>query len=86
MVFDTRNGTGTGEIDLLINTADGIPVGENELSEPLNPGSYNVTWHVDAKPDPNCDPTQQLCEQWVPGNYTANVGTCVPLRWGSGWA
>ena len=76
MLFDTMNGTGTGEIDLLINTVDGIPVGDNELSEPLKPGSYNVTWTVHAKPDPHCDPTQEPCEEWLPGNYTANVGMC----------
>ena len=80
MLFDTKNGTGTGEIDLLINTVDGIPVGDNELSEPLKPGSYNVTWTVHARPDPHCDPTQGPCEEWVPGNYTANVGTYFMYR------
>lgn len=76
MIFDTMNGTGTGEIDFLIQTVDGIPVGNNDLSEPLAPGSYNVTWHMRAKPDPNCDPTQNFCEEWVPGNYTAQVAIC----------
>ena len=80
LLFQTMNGTGTGEIDLEIDTADEIPVGENELEEPLAPGAYNVTWTVAAKPDPNCDPTQQLCEQWIPGKYTANVGTCVSMQ------
>ena len=75
MLFQTQNGTGTGEIDLLINTQDGLPVGENELNEPLKPGTYNVTWSAKAKADPNCDPTQGPCEMWLPGNYTANVGT-----------
>ena len=74
LLFDTRNGTGTGEIDLLINTADGIPLEQGKLSEPLVPGAYNVTWSVEAKPDPNCDPTKEICEEWIPGNYTANVG------------
>ena len=68
------NGTGTGEIDLLILTQDGIPLGDDTLSEPLKPGSYNVTWNVQAKPDPRCDPTQEPCEQWLPGNYTVDVG------------
>ena len=74
LLFQTQNGTGTGEIDLEINTADGIPVGQGQLMEPLAPGGYNVTWTVSAKPDPNCDPTQEPCEEWIPGNYTANVG------------
>ena len=75
MLFQTRKGTGTGEIDLDIDTQDHVPVGEDTLVEPLDPGAYNVTWTVTAKPDPNCDPTQEPCEMWLPGNYTANVGT-----------
>ena len=74
MQFNTVKGTGTGEIDLLILTADGIPVGQNELMEPQQPGTYNVSWSVQAKPDPNCDPTQQICEMWEVGKYQANVG------------
>ena len=27
-----------------------------------------------AEPDPSCDPTQQFCEQWVPGTYVLRVG------------
>lgn len=76
MQFQTMNGTGTGEIDLLIDTADGIPVGQNQLIEPLQAGMYNVTWNVDAKRDPNCDPTQQICETWEVGAYKANVAIC----------
>ena len=75
MVFQTVKGTGTGEIDLLIETQDGIPVGENDLSEEHAPGQYSATWNTQAKPDPSCDPTQQPCEQWLPGNYTVHVGT-----------
>lgn len=74
LIFQTHNGTGTGEIDLLIDTQDGIPVGEDELMEELAPGAYNVTWAIHAKPNPNCDPTQNPCEEWLAGNYTANVG------------
>jgi hypothetical protein len=76
LLFQTQKGTGTGEIDLGIDTADGIPVGEDELLQSLAPGAYNVTWTVKAKPDPNCDPTQEPCEEWVPGNYTADVAIC----------
>lgn len=28
MTFTSKNGTGTGEIDVVIGTVDGIPVGE----------------------------------------------------------
>ena len=75
MIFDTKNGTGTGEIDFNIETVDGQPVGENLLSEPLDPGTYNATWSLSARPKANCDPTQEVCEEWLPGNYTAQVGT-----------
>ena len=27
-----------------------------------------------AEPDPDCDPTQQFCEEWVPGTYVLSVG------------
>ena len=77
MVFKTVKGTGTGEIDLVILTQDGVPVGNNELSEELKPGQYQVSWDAQAKPDPRCDPTQQICEMWLPGNYTAEVGTLM---------
>ena len=75
MLFETHNGTGTGEIDLLIKTQDKIPVGKNTYVQPMvGPKDYMVTWNYTAKPDPNCDPTKGPCEQWLPGNYTVSVG------------
>ena len=74
MQFHTVSGTGMGKIDLVILTVDGIPVGQNQLIEPQQPGTYNTKWSIQAKPDPNCDPTQQGCEMWEVGNYQANVG------------
>lgn len=74
MTFKTNNGTGTGEIDLVIHTKDGIPLAQSKLMVPQDPGSYNVKWEGTAAPDPNCDPTQGPCEMWLPGNYTAEVG------------
>ena len=44
---------------------------------PMDPGTYNAGWKVKAAPDSGCDPTQQPCEQWLPGNYTANVGMFI---------
>ena len=75
--FTTLNGTGTGEISLLINTKDGIPLGQRVLSEPLDPGTYTDEWKVTAAPDPNCDPTQGPCEMWLPGNYSVQIGKDV---------
>ena len=77
MNFTTVHGTGTGEYDVLIKTVDGIPLGQSYLTEPQQPGTYIIKWDVTAKPDPNCDPTQQPCETWKPGNYSASVG--MPL-------
>lgn len=75
--YTTVNGTGTGEYSLLIRTVDGIPLGQRFLTEPEQPGTYSVTWEVKAAPDPDCDPTQGPCENWLPGNYTVDVGTRI---------
>ena len=71
------NGTGTGSYSLFIKTVDGIPIGENFLTEPMDPGTYTPNWGVKAAPDPDCDPTQGPCEMWEPGNYTVQIGKCV---------
>lgn len=72
--YKTVKGTGTGEIQLLIRTQDGLPLGQSNLIDPQDPGSYTVKWDGSAKPDPNCDPTQGPCETWAPGNYSVEVG------------
>ena len=74
MNYTTVKGTGTGEYSVLIRTVDGIPLGQSYLTEPQQPGTYIIKWDVSAKPDPDCDPTQGPCENWLPGNYTASVG------------
>ncbi len=74
MSFKTVNGTGTGEVDVMIHTVDGIPIGQAKLNTPQPPGTYNYKWTTAAKADPNCDPTQGPCESWMPGNYSAAVG------------
>lgn len=77
MSFKTLNGTGTGEIILVIHTQDGIPLGQTHLTEPQQPGTYNVKWDGSAEPNPNCDPTQGPCEMWLPGNYSVETGKSV---------
>eukprot|EP00118_Oscarella_pearsei_P024642 m.306495 g.306495 ORF g.306495 m.306495 type:complete len:265 (+) comp41298_c0_seq1:34-828(+) len=74
--YSTEKGTGTGEAIVEISTVDGIPLSDGEIQEEKQPGTYSMTWNVHAKPDPNCDPSQQPCEQWLPGNYTAKVALC----------
>lgn len=29
---------------------------------------------LDAKEDPNCDPSQGPCEEWLPGLYPVQIG------------
>ncbi|WAR19856.1 CTuncharacterized [Mya arenaria] len=61
--YESKNGTGTGEIAIEIDT--------------LAPaGSYNGDIQLKAQPDPNCDPTQGPCEQWLPGTYTVKIAIC----------
>ena len=37
-------------------------------------GSYPAAIKLKAEPNPDCDPTQQECEMWLPGNYTVKIG------------
>lgn len=72
--YMTKKGTGTGEIVISITTQDGIPLGNSLLVLPQNPGNYSVSAKGEAKPDPDCDPTQGPCEMWLPGNYSVDLG------------
>ncbi|KAK3774916.1 hypothetical protein RRG08_007273 [Elysia crispata] len=74
--YASKNGTGTGEIIVGVDTVDGIPVESGFLQEPLAAGNYNKTLTLKAEPDPDCDPTQQPCEMWYPGNYTVIIDIC----------
>ncbi|XP_003383765.1 PREDICTED: countin-3-like [Amphimedon queenslandica] len=75
--FITKNGTGTGEMALEIRTQDGIPLGENTILKPVPAGqTVNGGGKVTAAPDPNCDPTQNMCEMWLPGNYSVILAVC----------
>ncbi|KAL4237230.1 hypothetical protein ACF0H5_001949 [Mactra antiquata] len=74
--YVSKNGTGTGEISLECVTVDGIPVGDAFLHELAPAGTYNGVFQLKAEPDPNCDPTQGPCEQWLPGDYTVKIAIC----------
>ncbi|KAL5008602.1 hypothetical protein ScPMuIL_014183 [Solemya velum] len=74
--YHSNNGTGTGEIVLLVETVDGVPIESAFLHELAGPGDYSSQFKLKAQPDPNCDPTQQICEQWLPRNYTVRVDIC----------
>lgn len=74
MAYTTQNGTGTGQALVEIFTVDGMPVGDAELIEPQQPGSYEVTWSLSTKS--SCDPSQGPCEQWLPGDYGVKTFVC----------
>ena len=74
--FVSTNGTGTGELDIDIHTPDHIPLGAGFLLEAKKPGTYSERVTVKAEPDPQCDPTQEPCEQWLPGVYNVTVFVC----------
>jgi len=76
MQYVTGNGTGTGELAIGIHTPDRIPLGASFLLEAKKPGTYNEQITIKAEPDPQCDPTQQPCEQWLPGTYNVTVEIC----------
>ena len=74
MSYKSANGTGTGEIGMVINAADGLPLNGNQFNEAEEAGTYNVEWDGTAAMDPDCDPTQGPCEMWIAGNYSVDVG------------
>ena len=71
MTVNTVNGTGTGELAILIDTVDGIPIGDAEIYC-YKPGSYNVGWNLKAEPNHNCE--EPPCEMWLPGTYNVTLG------------
>jgi hypothetical protein len=74
--YVSMNGTGTGEIDIDIHTPDRIPLGAGFLMEAKKAGTFTEKITIKAEPDPQCDPTQQPCEEWLPGVYNVTVQIC----------
>jgi len=76
VTYVSKNGTGTGELGIIINTIDGIPAEDIQLNTAQKPGTYSVEWNLKAEPDPNCDPSKGPCEKWLPGLYNVTIGKC----------
>ncbi|CAF0780001.1 unnamed protein product [Adineta ricciae] len=76
MVYVSKNGTGTGEMIIMIQTVDKIPLSAGLLLEAQKPGTYGERIVIDTTPDPDCDPTQGECEQWLEGTYNITVLLC----------
>jgi hypothetical protein len=58
IVYVSTNGTGTGEMVIMIKTVDKVPLTSGFLLEAQKPGTYGERLTVDTTPDPECDPTR----------------------------
>ncbi len=76
MEYTSQNGTGTGETIISIKTVDLVPVDGSLLNLPKQPGNYTEKISINASPDPDCDPTQDTCEDWLPGTYQVFLTIC----------
>ncbi len=72
--YVSKNGTGTGEISIDIDTVDQIPLGDSFLNLPQPAGNYGSKISIKAQEDPDCDPSQGPCESWAPGVYKIAIG------------
>ncbi|CAF1205421.1 unnamed protein product [Adineta ricciae] len=53
---------------------DMVYVSKNGTAQ--KPGTYGERLVIDTTPDPECDPTQGECEQWLAGTYNITVLLC----------
>ncbi|KAI8505679.1 hypothetical protein Bbelb_168680 [Branchiostoma belcheri] len=74
--YVSKNGTGTGEMVIDIDTVDGIPLGQGFVLEAQEAGTYGQKISLRAEPNPDCDPTQGPCESFQPGNYGVRIALC----------
>ncbi|KAK7104013.1 countin-3-like [Littorina saxatilis] len=76
--LNSKNGTGTGELVLLVKTVDGMPIEDSMLLKAENATAFPApqSLSLKAEQDPNCDPSQGPCEQWLAGNYTLMIDVC----------
>ena len=82
--YVSKNGTGTGELYIGIDTVDGIPLDDSFLIEAQPAGQYGERITIEAQVDPDCDPSQGPCEQWLPGTYTVEIGNICLIVFDSG--
>ncbi len=77
MILETINGTGMGQIHLLIKAAVGSPVMANKTYL-MDPQFTNRTlkWSGKADVDPDCESN---CIMWLSGKYIVEMGKRVTL-------
>eukprot|EP00058_Branchiostoma_floridae_P024998 XP_002610488.1 hypothetical protein BRAFLDRAFT_117810 [Branchiostoma floridae] len=74
MEYETKNGTGTGELLIHIDPADhGLQIGASFLNEPQDPGKYDAQITLHAVPDPDC---VFPCQSFEPGVYNVTMHIC----------
>ena len=56
--YESKNGTGTGELYIEIDCVDKIKLYSRLLNEAQKPGTYGARLALDATPDPDCDPSE----------------------------
>ncbi|XP_078671733.1 countin-3-like [Branchiostoma floridae x Branchiostoma belcheri] len=71
--YETKNGTGTGELLIYLDTVDGLPIGSSFLNEPQDPGKYGVKINLNAVPPQGCE---VACESFEPGVYNITMHVC----------
>ncbi|XP_041351075.1 countin-3-like [Gigantopelta aegis] len=74
--YVTRNGTGTGQLEVHINTVDKLPLDIRLFNEAAKPGAYSFRFMLDAEKSDDCHPEKFPCETWKKGNYTLVISVC----------
>ncbi|XP_035680787.1 countin-3-like [Branchiostoma floridae] len=73
MEYETKNGTGTGELLIYVDPVDGLPLGASFLNEPQDPGKYDAQITLHAVPQQGCE---VACESFEPGVYNVTMHVC----------
>lgn len=73
MILETINGTGMGQIQVLIKAAVGSPIMKKKtyLMEPQS--NHTLKWDGKADVDPDCESN---CMMWLPGKYIGEIAVC----------
>ncbi|XP_046582299.1 countin-3-like [Haliotis rubra] len=74
--YTSDNGTGTGEIAVVVQPPSGLPIGDSSFIPRSPPGTYSNKIILMAKPDPHCDPKKGPCQKWSPGHYKLSINVC----------
>ncbi|XP_046338403.2 countin-3-like [Haliotis rufescens] len=74
--YTSDNGTGAGEVAVVVQPPSGLPIGDSFFIQRSPPGTYSNSFILMAKPDPHCDPKKGPCRKWSPGHYKLSIDVC----------